>query len=573
MAAATALLDERHNPLQQNSRDHNTYTLGRIGRHNVVLACLPTGVAGTLSAARVANQMLRTFEGIRFGLMVGIGGGVPSEENDIRLGDIVVSKPTGQSGGVIQYDFGKTVQDGRFERTGSLKRPPDVLLTALANLQSKHMMEGHELAKYLCEMLRRYPKMATQFALPDMQLDSLYDAEYDHIKEYATCSQCNVSRLMDREPRPSEDPFIHYGLIASGDQVMRDGATRERLRKELDVLCFEMEAAGLMDEFPCLVVRGICDYADSHKNKQWQGYAAATAAAYAKELLSVITGNLVVSTCAAVETTKSSYRGSEFEEDGTIIFEKRFQRAGNLDDLNNAISIGEEAVSATPLDHPNRAGRLSNLAIFRQSRFEQTRNLDDLNNAISIGEEAVSATPLDHPNRAGRLSNLAVFRQSRFELTGNFDDLQSAISRAKEAVSATPLDHPDRARMLTNLASLLYSRYNRSGTLSDLQDAIRLAQAAVDATTEDHPDRARRLTNLASLLYGRYNRSGTLSDLQDAIRLVRAAVDHPDRATWLSNLGGLLEYRYQRTGSMDDLEEAISLEQAVVNATAKDGTD
>ena len=113
-----------------------------------------------------------------------------------------------------------------------------------------------------------------------------------------------------------EDPFIHYGLIASGDQVMRHGATRERLRKELNVLCFEMEAAGLMDDFPCLVVRGICDYADSHKNKRWQGYAAATAAAYAKELLSVIPGNLLVSTRTAFDTTKTIYQGSEFDEEG-----------------------------------------------------------------------------------------------------------------------------------------------------------------------------------------------------------------------------------------------------------------
>jgi nucleoside phosphorylase len=318
MAAARAMLDEHHNPLQQNSRDHNTYTLGRIGRHNIVLACLPTGVIGTLSAARVANQMLQTFEGIRFGLMVGIGGGVPSEENDIRLGDVVVSKPTRQSGGVIQYDFGKTVQEGRFERTGSLNRPPDVLLTALANLQSKHMMEGDELAKHLSAMLRRYPRMAGQFARPDTQHDLLYDANYDHTMEYATCSQCDTGRLINRELRHLEDPFIHYGLIASGDQVMRHGGTRERLRKELDVLCFEMEAAGLMDDFPCLVVRGICDYADSHKNKRWQGYAAATAAAYAKELLSVIPGNLLVSTRTAVETTKTIYRGSEFEDEGTI---------------------------------------------------------------------------------------------------------------------------------------------------------------------------------------------------------------------------------------------------------------
>jgi hypothetical protein len=122
---------------------------------------------------------------------------------------------------------------------------------------------------------------------------------------------------MDREPRPLEDPFIHYGLIASGDQVMRHSATRERLRKELNVLCFEMEAAGLIDDFLCLVVRGICDYANSHKNKLWQGYAAATAAAYAKELLSVIPRNLV-GIPTAVETTKTSYQGSEFEEESTI---------------------------------------------------------------------------------------------------------------------------------------------------------------------------------------------------------------------------------------------------------------
>jgi hypothetical protein len=98
-----------------------------------------------------------------------------------------------------------------------LDRPPDVLLTALANLQSKHMIEGHELVKCLSEVLRRYLRMATQFARPDMQHNLLSDAEYDHIIEHATCSQCDIGRLMDREPRPLEDPFIHYGLIASSD--------------------------------------------------------------------------------------------------------------------------------------------------------------------------------------------------------------------------------------------------------------------------------------------------------------------------------------------------------------------
>ena len=301
MAAAQAMLDERHDPLQQDPADHNTYTLGCIGVHNVVLACLPSGVTGTISAARVAMQMLSSFKRLRFGLMVGIGGGVPNEENDIRLGDIVVSQPSGTSGGVIQYDFGKTIQKGQFIRTGSLNRPPNVLLTALAALQAKHLVEDHELSNNLSRMMTRYPNMGPQFAHPGTQHDWLYEAEYDHPKGNITCSQCDRGRLVDREPRPSTVPVIHYGLIASGNQVMRHGTTRDRLRRELNVLCFEMEAAGLMDDFPCLVIRGICDYADSHKNKRWQAYAAATAAAYAKELLCLIPGNQVIDAQTATE--------------------------------------------------------------------------------------------------------------------------------------------------------------------------------------------------------------------------------------------------------------------------------
>jgi nucleoside phosphorylase len=248
--------------------------------------------------------MLSSFKSLRFGLMVGIGGGVPSEENDIRLGDVVISQPTRAFGGVIQYDFGKTVQEGKFTRTGALNKPPEVLLTALTSLQSKHITKGHELSKYISEMTKRYPKMGTQITCPGPQHDWLYDAQYDHPSGHKTCSQCDVSRLVAREPRPSSEPVIHYGLIASGDQVMRHGYTRDKLRREINVLCFEMEAAGLMDSFPCIVIRGICDYADSHKNKRWQPYASATAAACAKELLDIVSNDQVISTYSVFETAK-----------------------------------------------------------------------------------------------------------------------------------------------------------------------------------------------------------------------------------------------------------------------------
>ncbi|KAL2814210.1 hypothetical protein BDW59DRAFT_176537 [Aspergillus cavernicola] len=198
MAAAEAMLDERHPGLPISSSDQNTYTLGRIHVHNVVISCLPSGVYGTTSAASLAAELQSTFSSIRFGLMVGIGGGVPGAPADIQLGEVVVSKPTRDFGGVVQYDYGKL-------------------------------------------------EIGEQFA-------------------------CG----------------IHYGLIASGNKVIKDGKMRDQLAKDYGILCFEMEAAGLMDNFPCLVIRGISDYADASKNKKWQGCASLTASAFSKELLSVI---------------------------------------------------------------------------------------------------------------------------------------------------------------------------------------------------------------------------------------------------------------------------------------------
>jgi nucleoside phosphorylase len=317
MAAAVGMLDERHETLPYSPHDHNSYAFGRIADHNVVIACLPDGIMGTISAAGVATQMLSTFKRLRFGLMVGIGSGVPSEEHDIRLGDVVVSKPTGGYGGVIQYDFGRTVQDGKFTRTGLLNKPPGVLLAALANLQAKHMMESPELAKYISEVMRRYPKMTARYAHPGVEHDSLYAADYEHPRADATCSQCDISRLIIRDPRSSGDPAIHYGLIASGNMLMRNAATRDRLRKELDVLCFEMEGTGLMDSFPCLVIRGICDYADSHKNRRWQPYAAMTAAAYAKELICTVPVHAIESSATAADVLDLDVSGTETLENAS----------------------------------------------------------------------------------------------------------------------------------------------------------------------------------------------------------------------------------------------------------------
>lgn len=139
---AHELLDEEHDandvPPLDVAHDDNTYTYGRIAEHNVVVSCLPQGKYGIASAAAVAKDMLRSFEAIRFGLMVGIGGGAPSMKHNIRLGDVVVGSPVGRTGGVIHYDSGKAIQDRKFQERGMLNAPPKVLLTALSKLATLH---------------------------------------------------------------------------------------------------------------------------------------------------------------------------------------------------------------------------------------------------------------------------------------------------------------------------------------------------------------------------------------------------------------------------------------------------
>ncbi|KAL5085533.1 hypothetical protein Trisim1_010146 [Trichoderma cf. simile WF8] len=291
--AAISLLDEQHGPpTNVPIGDTNDYTLGKIANHNVVLAVLPDGEYGTTAAAIVAATMLCTFPNIEIGLMVGIGGGAPSKNHDIRLGDVVVSFPRGRRSGVLQYDFGKTIQNQAFRTTGHLNQPPTVLRSTVRALMTDYMCKGHKIKKTIESIMERNPRLRKKYQRPPLSSDILYQSAFIHPADNEmSCSKLcgdDPSRIVKREPRDDDcdDPTIHYGLIASANQVMKDAQVRDKLAEEHDVLCFEMEAAGLMNIFPCLVIRGICDYSDTHKNKQWQGYAAITAAAYAKDLLS-----------------------------------------------------------------------------------------------------------------------------------------------------------------------------------------------------------------------------------------------------------------------------------------------
>jgi nucleoside phosphorylase len=298
--AAQSFLDEEHAPLAyQDPKDNNDYTLGKIGNHNVVIAVLPMGQYGTTNAAIVARDLIRSFPNIRIGLMVGIGGGAPTSQNDIRLGDVVVGMSKNGQGEILQYDFGKTIQSQEFQRIPSQNNVPVVLQTGVHGLQTQYERKGHNLQEALKNAIQSNKRMRKKYSQPDPHTDRLYISTYEHTcNKEGSCSDicgddpANTVLRSTRE-EDEDNPSIHYGIIASANSLMKDPVIRDTLAKKYNILCFEMEAAGLLSHFPCVVIRGICDYSDTHKNNEWQGYAAMTSAAYAKDLLCRIRPNKV----------------------------------------------------------------------------------------------------------------------------------------------------------------------------------------------------------------------------------------------------------------------------------------
>lgn len=347
LAAAKVMLDEEHPPLY-NRNGSARYTTGRMGSHNVVIACLPAGQMGTNSAAASASSMRETFDNITSCLMVGIGGGVPSAVvspnpyANIRLGDVVISHPVNDHGGVVQYDFGKTTLSG-FVRTGHLNNPSPTLLNALADLLANHMINKGTIMDHLSKF-----DQITEFHRAVAGPDVLFAPDYNH-ESGEVCNDCDRTKVIKRPDRVGPGVIVHCGTIASGNQVMKYGSTRDRLSAELGrVLCFEMEAAGLMNIFPCIAIRGICDYADSHKNKRWQAYAAAVAAASARELLGLVHSKATTFTlpksfvCSETEGESSATAASRATGESETISSGSTPEGGTRESDNSDNSDGDD---------------------------------------------------------------------------------------------------------------------------------------------------------------------------------------------------------------------------------------
>ncbi|KAI1754879.1 putative ankyrin repeat protein [Xylaria castorea] len=272
------------------------YSFGLIGEHKVVIA--RPHQMGAVKAAQCAATVCQQFPNVRFALMVGIGAGIPSlTKRDIRLGDIAVSIPQDGHPGALQYDFGKYEQGDKFVLKGSLNKPPPILIDADGSLEEDELMNK---SKSLFGRILRKIIKKSGYTRPECG-DVLYDQTFHHVGIGGGCSGCEVSSEKKVVVRAGRDkpgqPVVHRGLILSGGDVVKSPEDRDHLRRgHDDAICFEMEAVGIMDEIPCLVVRGIYDYAGTHKQDGWRYHAAATAAAYGRAVLLKVYGQDVAET-------------------------------------------------------------------------------------------------------------------------------------------------------------------------------------------------------------------------------------------------------------------------------------
>lgn len=286
--AAIQVLDEIYGighelRLVQSRNDRNVYCMGRIGPHDIIINC-PSGSTGQLRASRIVTDMEKTFPSVRFAMVVGIGGGAPhlAIGHDVRLGDVVVGNK------IIMYRSGKRT-DKRFIINRPSEAAPESFMSLMTNL-TFDLMNGPALQSLVEEAASNGSNRQIDYSRP--KVDHLFKSDMLHDSQHCECLHQQPlgdkldSKLVSRGSRAQRDLVkIHKGIIGSADQVLRNAQDRDALAVEESILCVEMEAGGVLMHKKAVIIKGISDYADGHKNDTWHDYASLSAAVCAKELL------------------------------------------------------------------------------------------------------------------------------------------------------------------------------------------------------------------------------------------------------------------------------------------------
>ena len=278
-AAVLATFDDfRDAPSHANDSNfyrEGVYRLTNGQERRVLLASLPT--MGTDSAASVGTNAFRTHPDIGYALMVGIAGACPNPsrpEEHIRLGDVVVS----DAKGVFDYGHIKRTPEADTHR-GHPQMVSPAMMGAFGALLSEDLLGRHPWEDVLASTLAK-ETTSPLFRRPSEDRDVLHASkDKDDVVPHPTDPQRRVGQ-----------PRIHGGAIGTADILLKDPSIRDRLRDDHGVRAVEMEGSGMqtaawLANRQFIVVRGACDYADTHKNDDWQHYAALTAASVARCLI------------------------------------------------------------------------------------------------------------------------------------------------------------------------------------------------------------------------------------------------------------------------------------------------
>ncbi len=283
LQAARLMLDEHHGtefPEAKNCIFH----AGRMCGYNVIIAHVLDRSYGVAWAASVIGEA-SIFKNIQFSLLVGVAAGLPNPARkppiDIRLGDVLVARVEGNDAAIIPYGFGKETENDGFQLMGSghvLEKTKKVVSSIISTLKLKYGNSADFFLPHYNKIRDKDHQLSGIFMDPGQENDILYQINDD-----------GTEHIVQRRRRPSCDRTrVWYGTLGSGDKLMKNARKRNELRDEYDLIGLEMEAAGVMNIKRPGVIRGVCDYGDRHKNDEWQPYAAAMAASYAKALLAEI---------------------------------------------------------------------------------------------------------------------------------------------------------------------------------------------------------------------------------------------------------------------------------------------
>ncbi|KAK6497724.1 hypothetical protein TWF481_012127 [Arthrobotrys musiformis] len=304
------------------------YKIGYIAKQKVVLSLLSN--QGKAVASSAASIIGIHFPSIKLAFLVGVCGGVPTSKQEVLLGDVVISDE------IVQYDFGKQHPNATsanskggnqrlkphrriYDKLGELKT--EGCRKTLRELAAGHLktLQGNYQGTLKDEDTKTDPALKSKYNYPGAAKDRLFDPSYWHmhraqaqcticsggknavceVAQKASCAELNcehgikknlvtrkrLTTMLKGENIQNFEPTLHVGNVGSADTIMKSGKHRDDLAKSNQIIAFEMEGAGIGASIDCIVIKGVSDYADSHKCHDWQNFAAATAASALKAIL------------------------------------------------------------------------------------------------------------------------------------------------------------------------------------------------------------------------------------------------------------------------------------------------